>query len=221
MKQKLLLTLAIGSAAFAFAACGAPAGNTSSNMSRNSNSMMSNANSTMDSNMNSNSNMAMDSENPMVGGAPMMKSKDIIDNAVNSKDHTTLVAAVKAADLVDTLKGAGPFTVFAPTNEAFDKLPKGTVDTLLKPENKKMLTGILTYHVVSGKMDAASIVKAIDDGKGKATFKTVAGGTLTATLDGKDVILTDEKGGKSKVTIADVMQSNGVIHVVDSVLMPK
>ena len=156
-----------------------------------------------------------------VGGAPMYPSKTIVENAVNSKDHTTLVAAVKAAGLVETLSGKGPFTVFAPTNAAFDKLPKGTVDNLLKPENKKMLTGILTYHVVPGKHDAASITKAIEEGKGKATFKTVAGGTLTATLEGKDVILTDEKGGKSKVTIADVMQSNGVIHVVDSVLLPK
>ena len=160
-------------------------------------------------------------DNPMVGGSPMMKAKDIIDNAVNSKDHTTLVAAVKAAGLVDTLKGAGPFTVFAPTNAAFDKLPKGTVDTLLKPESKKTLTGILTYHVVPGKMDAAAIAKGIEDGKGKFAMKTVAGGTLTATMEGKDVIITDEKGGKSKVTIANVMQSNGVIHVVDSVLMPK
>lgn len=159
--------------------------------------------------------------NPMVGGSPMMKTKDIIDNAVNSKDHTTLVAAVKAAGLVETLKGAGPFTVFAPTNAAFDKLPKGTVDTLLKPESKKALTGILTYHVVAGKMDAAAIAKGIEEGKGKFTMKTVAGGTLTATMEGKDVIITDEKGGKSKVTIADVIQSNGVIHVVDSVLMPK
>lgn len=159
--------------------------------------------------------------NPMVGGSPMMKTKDIIDNAVNSKDHTTLVAAVKAAGLVETLKGAGPFTVFAPTNAAFEKLPKGTVDTLLKPESKKALTGILTYHVVAGKMDAAAIAKGIEEGKGKFTMKTVAGGTLTATMEGKDVIITDEKGGKSKVTIADVIQSNGVIHVVDSVLMPK
>lgn len=159
--------------------------------------------------------------NPMVGGSPMMKTKDIIDNAVNSKDHTTLVAAVKAAGLVETLKGAGPFTVFAPVNAAFDKLPKGTVDTLLKPESKKALTGILTYHVVAGKMDAAAIAKGIEAGKGKFTMKTVAGGTLTATLEGKDVIITDEKGGKSKVTIADVIQSNGVIHVIDSVLMPK
>ena len=152
--------------------------------------------------------------NPMVGGAAMYKNKDIIDNAVNSKDHTTLVAAVKAAGLVDTLKGKGPFTVFAPTNEAFDALPAGTVDTLLKPENKAMLTKILTYHVVAGKM------KAIKKGNGRATFKTVEGGTLTASMRGNDLILTDEKGGTSKVTIADVMQSNGVIHVVDTVLMP-
>lgn len=151
----------------------------------------------------------------------MMKDKDIIDNAVNSKDHTTLVAAVKAAGLVETLKGPGPFTVFAPTNAAFDKIPKATLDTLMKPESKKALTGILTYHVVPGKQDAATIAKAIKDGGGKATIKTVAGGELTASMEGSDVILTDEKGGKSKVTIADVMQSNGVIHVVDSVLMPK
>ncbi len=151
----------------------------------------------------------------------MLKTKDIIDNAVNSKDHTTLVAAVKAAGLVETLKGTGPFTVFAPTNEAFEKVPKAALDNLMKPENKKTLTGVLTYHVVPGKHDAASIAKAIAEGGGKATFKTVAGGTLTASLEGKDVILTDEKGGKSKVTIADVMQSNGVIHVVDTVLMPK
>jgi len=157
----------------------------------------------------------------MVGGSAMLANKDIIDNAVNSKDHTTLVAAVKAAGLVETLKGAGPFTVFAPTNEAFDKLSKGTVDTLLKPESKATLTKILTYHVAPGKQDAAAIIKAIEAGGGKATFKTVSGGILTASLEGKDVILTDEKGGKAKVTIADVMQSNGVIHVVDTVVMPK
>ncbi len=161
------------------------------------------------------------SDNPMVGGAPMLRTKDIIDNAVNSKDHTTLVAAVKAAGLVETLKGPGPFTVFAPTNAAFDKLPKGTVDTLLKPENKEKLKKILTYHVVAGKEDAASIVKKIEDGKGKATFKTVSGGTLTASKSGDVVTLTDEKGGTSRVSIADVNQSNGVIHVVDTVLMPK
>ena len=157
----------------------------------------------------------------MVGGAPMLASKDIIDNAVNSKDHTTLVAAVKAAGLVETLKGPGPFTVFAPTNAAFAALPAGTVDTLLKPENKAMLSGILTYHVVAGKMDSVALTKAIADGKGKATLKTVAGGNLTAMASGGKVMVTDEKGGSSTVTIADVYQSNGVIHVVDKVLLPK
>ena len=156
-----------------------------------------------------------------VGGAPMLPTKDIIDNAVNSKDHTTLVAAVKAAGLVDTLKGPGPFTVFAPTNAAFAALPAGTVDTLLKPENKAMLTGILTYHVVPGKVDAKSLMKMIDDGKGTASLKTVAGGTLTAKTSGGKVMVTDEKGGSATVTIADVYQSNGVIHVVDKVLLPK
>jgi uncharacterized surface protein with fasciclin (FAS1) repeats len=156
-----------------------------------------------------------------VGGAPMYASKDIIDNAVNSKDHTTLVAAVKAAGLVDTLKGPGPFTVFAPTNTAFSALPAGTVDTLLKPENKPRLTKVLMYHVVPGKMDASALIKQIDAGGGKATLKTAAGGTLTATVSGKTVSVTDESGGISKVTIADVSQSNGVIHVVDKVLLPK
>lgn len=157
----------------------------------------------------------------MVGGAAMYPSKDIIDNAVNSKDHTTLVAAVKAAGLVETLKGPGPFTVFAPTNEAFAKLPAGTVETLLKPENKATLTKVLTYHVVAGKMDAAAISKAIKAGKGKATLTTVEGGKLTAWMKGNDLILTDEKGGTSTVTISDVYQKNGVIHVVNTVLMPK
>lgn len=154
-----------------------------------------------------------------VGGAPMYPSKNIIENAVNSKDHTTLVAAVKAADLVTTLSGKGPFTVFAPTNAAFEKLPKGTVETLLKPENKAMLQGILTYHVVSGKMNAKDIAKAIKDGGGKATLTTVQGSKLTAWMQGSKLALTDEKGNKSWVTIADVNQSNGVIHVVDTVLM--
>jgi uncharacterized surface protein with fasciclin (FAS1) repeats len=156
-----------------------------------------------------------------VGGAPMYASKDIIDNAVNSKDHTTLVAAVKAAGIVDTLKSPGPFTVFAPTNTAFSALPAGTVDTLLKPENKGQLTKVLTYHVVPGKIDAAALMKQIDAGGGKAMLKTAAGGTLTATASGKTVSVTDESGGTSKVTIADVNQSNGVIHVVDKVLLPK
>ncbi|MDQ2734252.1 MAG: fasciclin domain-containing protein [Pseudomonadota bacterium] len=156
----------------------------------------------------------------MVGGAPMYSNKDIIDNAVNSKDHTTLVAAVKAAGLVQTLKGPGPFTVFAPTNEAFAALPAGTVDTLLKPENKATLTKVLTYHVVAGKMDAAALTKAIDAGGGKAKLTTVSGGTLTATKSGNTIMLTDEKGGTARVTIPDVIQSNGVIHVVDKVLLP-
>jgi len=158
--------------------------------------------------------------NPMVGGAAMYKNKDIVDNAVNSKDHTTLVAAVKAAGLVETLKGKGPFTVFAPTNAAFDALPAGTVETVLKPENKAMLTKVLTYHVVAGKMDSKAIMKAIKKGNGKATLTTVSGDTLTASMSGTDLILTDEKGGMSKVTIANVKQSNGIIHVVDTVLMP-
>lgn len=165
--------------------------------------------------------MAMKSDgNPMVGGAAMYKTKNIVENAVNSKDHTTLVAAVMAAGLVDTLKSAGPFTVFAPVNSAFDKLPAGTVATLLKPENKDMLTKILTYHVVAGNMDSKAIAKAIKKGKGTATFTTVAGGKLTAKMNGKMLVLTDEKGGMSTLTIADVRQSNGVIHVVDTVLMP-
>ena len=155
-----------------------------------------------------------------VGGAPMYATKDIVDNAVNSKDHTTLVAAVKAAGLVDTLKGKGPFTVFAPTNEAFAALPAGTVDTLLKPENKPALTKVLTYHVVAGNMDAAALTKAIDAGGGKATLKAVSGGTLTAMKSGSGISVTDEKGGVAMVTIPDVKQSNGVIHVVDKVLLP-
>jgi len=157
----------------------------------------------------------------MVGGAEMYPTKNIVENAMNSNDHTTLVAAVKAAGLVETLQGKGPFTVFAPTNMAFDKLPKGTVETLLKPANKSMLQGVLTYHVVSGKMNASDIAAAIKAGKGKAVLTTVQGGKLTAMMKGKDLILTDEKGGMSKVTIADVNQSNGVIHVVDTVLMHK
>ncbi len=155
-----------------------------------------------------------------VGGAPMYPSKNIVENAVNSKDHTTLVAAVKAAGLVETLQSAGPFTVFAPTNAAFDKLPAGTVESLVKPENKKTLTTILTYHVVAGKMDSKAIAAAIKAGGGTATFKTVQGGTLKAMMKGKKLVLSDEKGGMSTVTIKDVYQSNGVIHVIDTVVMP-
>ncbi len=159
-------------------------------------------------------------KNPVVGGQEMYPTKDIIDNAVNSADHTTLVAAVKAAGLVDTLKGPGPFTVFAPTNEAFAKLPAGTVESLLKPENKAMLTKVLTYHVVAGRLSALDLKKEIKAGNGQATLKTVSGGTLIAMMQGKNIVLKDEKGGISTVTIPNVFQSNGVIHVVDSVVLP-
>ncbi|MBV9748102.1 MAG: fasciclin domain-containing protein [Acetobacteraceae bacterium] len=156
----------------------------------------------------------------MVGGAPMMPSRDIVDNAVHSKDHTTLVAAVKAAGLVPTLKGSGPFTVFAPTNEAFAALPAGTVDGLLKPENKAALTKVLTYHVVPGSIDAAALQRQIAAGGGEAKLKTVEGGSLTARADGGKIAVSDEKGNTAHVTIPDVYQSNGVILVVDKVLMP-
>jgi uncharacterized surface protein with fasciclin (FAS1) repeats len=160
-------------------------------------------------------------DNPMVGGAPMYKTKNIVENAVNSADHTTLVAAVKAAGLVETLSGRGPFTVFAPTNAAFDKLPAGTVQTLLLPENKAMLTKVLTYHVVAGKYDSKKLMQLIKKGGGQAKLTTVSGGTLLARMNGMNGIsLTDEKGGTSNVTTANVYQSNGVIHVVDTVLMP-
>lgn len=156
-----------------------------------------------------------------VGGAPMFPSKNIIENAVNSKDHTTLVAAVKAAGLVDTLSGKGPFTVFAPTNAAFEKLPTDTVPTLLKPENKDQLTGVLTYHVVAGKMSAGDIAAKAKETNGKLELKTVAGGMITVMGDDKGGWwVVDAKGGKSKITIADVNQSNGVIHVIDGVLLP-
>ncbi len=163
---------------------------------------------------------ALAQKDPMVGGQEMFPSKNIVENAMNSPDHTTLVAAVKAAGLVETLEGPGPFTVFAPTNEAFDKLPAGTVDNLVKPENKDMLTKILTYHVVAGKLSAADLKKEIKEGHGEASLKTVSGGTLTAMMQGKDIVLKDEKGDVAKVTIANVFQSNGVIHVIDTVLMP-
>ncbi len=159
-------------------------------------------------------------DNPMVGGAAMYPSKDIIDNAVNSADHTTLVAAVKAAGLVDTLKGPGPFTVFAPTNEAFAKLPAGTVDTLLKPENKDQLVKILTYHVVPGALTAVKLKAMAKANGGKAMLTTVQGEQLTAYKDMSGWWLQDSQGNKAKITIADVIQSNGVIHVVDTVLMP-
>jgi uncharacterized surface protein with fasciclin (FAS1) repeats len=156
----------------------------------------------------------------MVGGAAMFPSKNIIENAVNSKDHTTLVAAVKAASLVETLEGTGPFTVFAPTNEAFAKLPAGTVDTLLKPENKATLVKILTYHVVAGKYSAVDLTKLAQAGGGKATLKTVEGEPLTISLNGSKVFVSGEKSGVAEVTISNVNQSNGVIHVVNTVILP-
>ncbi|HEX8294268.1 MAG TPA: fasciclin domain-containing protein [Pyrinomonadaceae bacterium] len=160
--------------------------------------------------------------NPTVGGAPMYRTKNIVENAVNSPDHTTLVAAVKAAGLVQTLQGKGPFTVFAPTNAAFEKLPAGTVETLVRPENKATLTNILTYHVVAGKYDAKKLMQLIKKGGGQASLRTVSGGTLVARMNGMNGIsLTDEKGGTANVTTADVYQSNGVIHVIDTVAMPR
>lgn len=156
----------------------------------------------------------------MVGGAPMYPSKNIVENAVNSKDHTTLVAAVKAAGLVETLQSQGPFTVFAPVNKAFDRLPAGTVDNLLKPENKPMLTSVLTYHVVPGRLGSKELMDLIHAGGGKAMLKTVQGGQLTLMMKGKDLWVIDAKGGKAKVSTKDVFQSNGVIHVIDKVLMP-
>jgi uncharacterized surface protein with fasciclin (FAS1) repeats len=158
----------------------------------------------------------------MVGGQAMLPQRDIVDNAVNSADHTTLVAAVKAAGLVETLKGKGPFTVFAPVNAAFAALPAGTVETLLKPENKAALAGVLTYHVVAGSYDAAAIQRAIRAGGGQATLKTVAGGALTAKMNGpRNVVVVDAQGNVANVSTYDVRQSNGVIHVIDQVLLPK
>lgn len=156
-----------------------------------------------------------------VGGAPMFANKNIIENAVNSKDHTTLVAAVKAAGLVETLQGPGPFTVFAPVNAAFDALPAGTVDTLLKPENKATLTAVLTYHVVAMRLNSKGLERMIKQGGGQAKLKTVQGGELTATMSGSDINITDAKGNTARITITNVNQSNGVIHVVDRVLLPQ
>jgi uncharacterized surface protein with fasciclin (FAS1) repeats len=164
---------------------------------------------------------AQNEKTVMVGGAAMYPSKNIVENAMNSKEHTTLVAAVKAAGLVETLQSDGPFTVFAPTNKAFDMLPKGNVETLLQPANKSMLTTVLTYHVVAGRIDAASLAKMIRDGNGKAELTTVAGGKLWAWMKGNKVVLTDEKGGTATITIKDVYQKNGVIHVIDHVVLPK
>ena len=162
----------------------------------------------------------MKEDTKMVGGAEMYPTKNIVENAVNSKDHTTLVAAVKAADLVETLQSDGPFTVFAPTNKAFEALPEGTAEMLLKPENKEKLQAVLTYHVIAGKMDAKALMDAVKNGMGKAMLKTVNGEELTVMQKGKKLWIMDAKGNKAKVTIADVYQSNGVIHVINTVLLP-
>jgi uncharacterized surface protein with fasciclin (FAS1) repeats len=162
----------------------------------------------------------MNKETKMVGGAEMFPSKDIVANTINSKDHTTLVSAVKAADLIETLQSKGPFTVFAPTNASFEKLPKGTLESLLKFENKEKLHAILTYHVLAGKYTAEDIVKAVKKGKGKTEFKTVHGGILKAMYDGKNIKIIDGTGNMATVTIADITQSNGVIHVIDFVMLP-
>lgn len=168
-----------------------------------------------------NTAFAQNEKTVMVGGAAMYPSKNIVENAVNSKDHTTLVAAVKAAGLVETLQSAGPFTVFAPTNQAFGMLPAGTVDNLLKPESKAALTTVLTYHVVAGRWNAVDIAKLIKEGNGMAQVKTVAGKNLWIYMEGKKIAVKDENGGIAYVTIKDVNQSNGVIHVIDHVLLPK
>lgn len=175
----------------------------------------------MDKNMSVEKTMMPDAKVKMVGGAKMFPTRNIVENAMNSKDHTTLVAAVKAADLVETLTSEGPFTVFAPTNTAFEALPEGTVETLLKAENKEQLQTILKYHVVAGNYSAASIAKLIEDNNGEAKLATVAGGNLIATAKNGKVYITDENGNSAEVTIADVNQSNGVIHVVDAVVLPK
>jgi uncharacterized surface protein with fasciclin (FAS1) repeats len=170
---------------------------------------------------NGTSDMAMDHQTTMVGGQAMFRTKDIVDNAVNSADHTTLVAAVKAAGLVETLKGSGPFTVFAPTNAAFAALPDGTVPTLLKPENKEQLTKVLTYHVVPGRLDAAALMKAIKKSGGKASLTTASGESLWVMMNGdRNLVVRDAKGGVASISTYDVGQSNGVIHVIDRVLLP-
>lgn len=222
MKRTIYIAIVVLAALSLFTACEPAATNVANtNVNMTNANTMANGNAMMNANVMSNDNSMANGENPMVGGAPMLTDKNIVENASNSKDHTTLVSAVKAAGLVETLEGDGPFTVFAPTNAAFDKVPKDALDGLMKPENKDKLAAILKYHVVAGKQDAESIGKMITDGKGKATIKTVQGEELTASMDGDKVILTDAKGGKATVTTANVMQSNGVIHVVDSVLMPK
>lgn len=218
MKQKLIITICIA-ALFALLTACEPTTTTDTNTTMTNDNGM-NSNMMNDNQMNS--NMMTEGENPKVGGADMSKEKNIVENASAASNLSTLVSAVKAADLVGTLEDAGPFTVFAPTNDAFDKVPKDALDNLMKPESKDKLAEILKYHVVPGNMDAATILAAIEKGEGgKAVMKTVQGEDLTATMDGDKVIITDAKGGKATVTTADVRQSNGVVHVIDTVLMPK
>lgn len=218
MKKTVVKMLMIAAAATAMTACSKkPAEGDNSMMAENG--MMAEDGAMKGDAMKGDGAMA-GGENPMVGGAPMYPDKDVVTNASAASNLTTLVAAVKAADLVTTLQGPGPFTVFAPDNDAFKKLPAGTVDTLLKPANKAKLAGILTYHVVAGKLDSAAIGKMIEEGGGKAKLKTVAGGALTASKEGDSIVLTDATGGKSTVSQADVYQSNGVAHVINTVLLP-
>jgi uncharacterized surface protein with fasciclin (FAS1) repeats len=207
MKKTVIKMLMIAAAATAMTAC-------SKKPAEADNAMMADNEAMMDEGA-----MAV-GDTPMVGGAPMFPDKNVVENASTAGNLKTLVAAVGAAGLVDTLKGEGPFTVFAPDDDAFKKLPAGTVDTLLKPENKSKLAGVLTYHVVAGKLDTAELGKMIEAGGGKATLKTVAGGSLTAAKEGDAIVLTDATGGKSTVSQADVYQSNGVAHVIDTVLLP-
>jgi uncharacterized surface protein with fasciclin (FAS1) repeats len=207
MKKTVINTLMIAAAAMAMTACSKKPAEADTAMMAENETMMDDG-------------AMAGGDTPMVGGAPMFPDKNVVENASTAGNLKTLVAAVGAAGLVDTLKGEGPFTVFAPDDDAFKKLPAGTVDTLLKPENKSKLAGVLTYHVVAGKLDTAELGKMIEAGGGKATLKTVAGGSLTAAKEGDAIVLTDATGGKSTVSQADVYQSNGVAHVIDTVLLP-
>ncbi len=211
MKQKIFITMCVAALFALLIACEAPETATNADLA-NDNAMNSNT---------VNSNAWIEKENPKVGGADMSKEKNIVENASAAGNLSTLVSAVKAADLVGTLEEAGPFTVFAPTNDAFDKVPKDALENLLKPENKEKLANILKYHVVPGNMDATLIIAAIERGDGKAVMKTAQGEDLIAALDGDKLVITDAKGGKATVTTPDVKQSNGIVHVVDTVLMPK
>ena len=213
MKKTVITTLMIAAAAMTMTAC-------SKKPAEGDNSMMADNSAMMDNEKMGDAGAMAGGEMPMVGGAPMDPANDVVTNASKAGNLKTLVAAVGAAGLVDTLKGAGPFTVFAPDDDAFKKLPEGTVETLVKPENKAKLAGILTYHVVAGKMDTAELSKAIEAGGGKAKLKTVAGGSLTASKEGDSIVLTDATGRKATVSQADVYQSNGVAHVIDTVLLP-